>query len=546
MTERVNVGEAIARILEQHQVESLYGVISIHNLPIADAIGRREKIRFIAARGEAGSVTMADAHARFKGLGVALTSTGAGAGNAVGSLIEAMNAASPVLHLTGQVEREYLDRDASFIHETKDQLSFLKASSKAAFRISSPEHAVGVIREAIRIATTVPMGPVSVEIPIDVQAAEIDLPANLAPVQALALPAAEQAEIDALAAQLTAAKRPMLWVGGGCLHAVDEVRALADLGIPVLSSTHARGVLADDHPRNLRAFHNATAVEQLLEQADLLLVVGSRLRSNETKTYSLAFPDQVIQIDASPMAQQRNYKISQFICGDSRDTLARLLQAMSGLSKIDADYDAQITAAREQAIAKLREQMDQYALICDHLRAALPEDGIFVRDITMSGSTWGSRLFPVQRPKQNIHSLAGAIGLGLAHAIGAAIANPTKKVVGLVGDGGLMLGIGEIATMAQENTDMVLMVMNDGGYGVMRGIQNNYFSGRQYFNALHTPDYRLLGESMGIKSWKVGSAAEFKTAIQQAIAIDGPALIELDMHAIGPLQFAGPPQKKLY
>ncbi len=169
MTERVNVGEAIARVLEAHQVDSIYGVISIHNLPIADALGRREKIRFVAARGEAGAVTMADGHSRFKGLGVALTSTGAGAGNAVGSLIEAMNAGSPVLHLTGQVEREYLDRDASFIHETKDQLTFLRASSKAAFRITSPDNAVGVIREAIRVATTVPMGPVSVELPIDVQ-----------------------------------------------------------------------------------------------------------------------------------------------------------------------------------------------------------------------------------------------------------------------------------------------------------------------------------------------------------------------------------------
>ena len=173
MSEKVNVGEAIARVLEAHQVDSVYGVISIHNLPIADAIGRREKTRFVCARGEAGSVTMADAHARFKGLGVAITSTGAGAGNAIGSLIEACNAASPVLHITGQVEREYLDRDASFIHEAKDQLTFLRASSKAAFRITSPDNAVGIVREAIRIATTVPMGPVSIEIPIDVQASEI-------------------------------------------------------------------------------------------------------------------------------------------------------------------------------------------------------------------------------------------------------------------------------------------------------------------------------------------------------------------------------------
>ncbi len=546
MTERVNVGEAIARVLEQHQVDSIYGVISIHNLPIADAVGRREKIRFVAARGEAGCVTMADSHSRFTGLGVALTSTGAGAGNAVGSLIEAMNAGSPVLHLTGQVEREYLDRDASFIHETKDQLTFLKASSKAAFRITSPDNAVGVIREAIRVATTVPMGPVSVEIPIDVQAAEIDLPANLGPVKALQLPIAEDAEVSLIADAIKTAKRPVFWIGGGTLNAVEEVKAIADLGIPVVSSTHARGVLADNHPRTLGAFHNSAAVEKLLQDADLLVVVGSRLRSNETKTYSVVFPENIIQVDANPVAQQRNYKIGQFVCADAKDTLARVVNALSGVSKVDAAYDAEIKAARENAIEALRTQMDQYALICDHLRAALPEDGIFVRDITMSGSTWGSRLFPVQTPNKNIHSLAGAIGLGLAHAIGASIANPTKKVVGLVGDGGLMLGIGEIATMAQENTDMVLMVMNDGGYGVMRGIQNNYFGGRQYFNELHTPDYQALGESMGVKSWKVGSAEEFKTEIQEAINLNGPAVIELDMNSIGPLKFAGPPQKKLY
>lgn len=546
MTEKVNVGEAIARVLEAHQVDSMYGVISIHNLPIADAVGRREKIRFVAARGEAGCVTMADSHSRFTGLGVALTSTGAGAGNAVGSLIEAMNAGSPVLHLTGQVEREYLDRDASFIHETKDQLTFLKASSKAAFRITSPENAVGMIREAIRVATTVPMGPVSVEIPIDVQAAEIDLPANLGPVKALQIPVAEDSEVSFIAEEIKKAKRPVFWIGGGTLNAVAEVKAIADLGIPVVSSTHARGVLADNHPRTLGAFHNSVAVEQLLKDADLLVVVGSRLRSNETKTYSVVFPDNIIQVDANPVAQQRNYKVNQFICAEAKDLLARVVTALNGNSKVDSNYDADIKAARENAIQALRTQMDQYALICDHLRTALPEDGIFVRDITMSGSTWGSRLFPVQTPNKNIHSLAGAIGLGLAHAIGASIANPTKKVVGLVGDGGLMLGIGEIATMAQENTDMVLMVMNDGGYGVMRGIQNNYFNGRQYFNELHTPDYKLLGESMGVKSWKVGSAEEFKTAIQEAINLNGPAVIELDMNSIGPLKFAGPPQKKLY
>ncbi len=546
MSEKINVGEAIVRVLEAHGVDSMYGVISIHNLPIADAVGRRKQMHFVCARGEAGAVTMSDAHARFKGLGVSLTSTGAGAGNAIGSLIEATNAASPLLHLTGQVEREYLDRDASFIHEAKDQLTFLKASSKAAYRINSPEQAVGIIREAIRVATTVPMGPVSVEIPIDVQASLIELPHDLGPVGALQLPAANAGDVADLAAALKAAKRPMVWIGGGCLNAAAEVEALADLGVPVVSSTHARGVLSDEHPRSLGAFHNAAAVENLLAKSDLAIVVGSRLRSNETKTYSLAFPENLYQIDAHPGAQQRNYRVKRFICADAKTILGQLVAALAGHSKVDSAYDEAIGAAKAAAVAGLRKQIDNYALICDALREALPRDGILVRDITMSGSTWGSRLFPAYGPNGNIHSLAGAIGLGLATGIGAAIANRDKKVVTLVGDGGLALGVGEIATMVQEQTNMVLMVMNDGGYGVMRGIQNNYFEGRQYYNELHTPNFKALGEAMGVKSWRVDSVASYAAAIKEAVAHQGPSLVEVMMDGVGPLNFAGPPQKKLY
>ncbi|HHQ4518712.1 thiamine pyrophosphate-binding protein [Aeromonas veronii] len=546
MSNQVNVGEAIARVLEAHGVGSVYGVISIHNLPIADAIGRRERIRFVAARGEAGAVTMADAHGRFSGLGVAITSTGAGAGNGVGGLLEALNAGSPLLHLTGQVEREYLDRDASFIHETRDQLTFLKASSKAAFRINSPEQAVGVLLDAIRIATTVPMGPVSVEIPIDVQAAQITLPAELGPIAPLQLPAPAAPDLAKLVAALKTARQPLLWVGGGALACHEEVLALADLGVAVISSTHGRGILSDEHPRSLGAFHNAAAVEALMAQCDLAIVVGSRLRSNETRTYSLALPRPLYQVDAHPGAASRNYASDHFVCGDAKVVLAALRDSLQGETKVNRAFDQAISEAKGSAIAALTEQLGPYATLCGQLRQALPQDAILVRDITMSGSTWGSRLFPIWAPNTNIHSLAGAIGMGLSMAIGTAIANPTRKVVGLVGDGGLMLGVGELATMVQEQTNLVLLVMNDGGYGVMRGIQNHYFGGRQYFNQLHTPDFRALGQSIGLASWQVSDLAGFEQAIAQACALKGPALIEVKMQGIGPLNFAGPPQKKLY
>jgi Thiamine pyrophosphate-requiring enzymes [acetolactate synthase, pyruvate dehydrogenase (cytochrome), glyoxylate carboligase, phosphonopyruvate decarboxylase] len=215
MSEMITVGDAIARTLEQYQVEAIYGVISIHNLPIADAVGQRGNIRFVPARGEAGSVTMADAHGRFSGLGVALTSTGAGAGNAVGALVEAMNACTPLLHLTGQVEKAWLDADTGFIHETRDQLTFLKASSKRAYRISNANQAIAILHKAIQDAQTPPCGPVSVEIPIDIQGAKIPLSLVTKPVKPASVPAVDTGMVDALWAQLKQAKQPLLWLGAG-------------------------------------------------------------------------------------------------------------------------------------------------------------------------------------------------------------------------------------------------------------------------------------------------------------------------------------------
>src|SRR3546814_539878 len=214
MPEQITVGELTARFLEACGVDTAFGVISIHNMPILDAFGRRNTIRFVPSRGEAGAVNMADAWARVRGqLGVAITSTGTAAGNAAGAMVEAQTAGTPLLHLTGQIERPYLDRRWSYIHEATDQPGMLKAVSKAYFRIWSPETALGVLQEAARVALSAPSGPVSVEIPIDVQEALVDLPASIAPLPLLVGPP-DAAALDAFAEILAKAKRPIIWAGG--------------------------------------------------------------------------------------------------------------------------------------------------------------------------------------------------------------------------------------------------------------------------------------------------------------------------------------------
>ncbi|WP_318152538.1 thiamine pyrophosphate-binding protein [Halomonas sp. M4R1S46] len=541
----ITVGEAVARTLEAYAVSAVYGVISIHNLPIADAIGRRERVRFVPSRGEAGAVTMADGHTRVGGLGVALTSTGAGAGNAVGAMLEALNAGTPLLHITGQVEKAYLDRDAGFIHETRDQLGFLEACSKRAYRACTPEQVVPLLHRAIQEAMTLPRGPVSLEIPIDIQASRVEW-VEAAPAAPAAPAPVSEAEIDGLAERVLAAERPVLWIGGGCLEAGEAVRRLADAGIPVVSSTHARGVLPDSHPRSLRAFHSAPAVEELFASSDLMLVAGSRLRSNETRTFSVALPRPLVQIDVDPAAAHRNYQADAFLCGECGDVLSRLADRLEEKREPDAEVDRDVARAVQAAERALRDQVGEYAKLCDAVRESLPVDGIFVRDITVSGSTWGSRLLPSERPLTNIHSLAGAIGQGLATGIGCAVGAQGRKVVTLVGDGGLMLMVGELATLAQEGLDMTLVVMNDGGYGVMRGIQDKYFEGRQYYNDLHTPDFQAMADALGLPRWKVSRGDDFAGVLAEAVGSAGPAIVEVDMASVGPLEFAGPPQKTLY
>lgn len=542
------VGDLVAEFLQQIGVTTTFGVISIHNIPMLDAIGRRNAIRFVMARGEAGGGHMADAYARVSGeLGVLFTSTGPGAANAAGALVEARFAGTPMLHLTGQTATANIDRGQGAVHDVPDQLGMLKSISKAAYRVRSPQTALGTLVRAATEALTPPTGPVSVEIPIDIQRTSISRPGEL---DALVLPvpkadAGDTAMLDEIASRLRSARRPLLWTGNGAKFAGAAVARLVELGIPVITSWNGRGVLPEDHPMTLATLSTTPEVQEFLKSVDLLLVAGCRLRGHETADMSMALPEGRIQIDIDPTANGRTYSCDLFHCADAGaalDAIADRLTFDGGLA-IAPGYTAEIAEAKEQACTNFPKVLGAYETFPKQMRAAMPRDAIWVRDITLNNTTWGNRAFPIYGPRDSVYPVGAAIGPGMQLGIGAALGAKGRKVVSMCGDGGFNLNMTELWTAVQENVDVVFVVMNDKGYGVIKHIQDTLYGGRHFYGDLLGPDLEKLSAVAGINYRRVDAAGGLEVAVSSALAVSGPSIVEVDMKKIGdfPRYFRPPP-----
>ncbi|MEO8835960.1 MAG: thiamine pyrophosphate-binding protein [Caldimonas sp.] len=548
-SDRCTVGAAIAAFLEECGVKAAFGVISIHNMPILDAMATRGRIRFVMARGEAGGAGMADAYARTTGgLGVCLTSTGTAAGNAAGALVEALTAGTPLLHLTGQIETQYLDQNLSYIHEAPDQLTMLRAVSKAAFRVRSIETAISTLKLSVQTALTAPTGPVSVEIPIDIQAALIAIPIDLKPLPiATQQPAADA--LDELADRLAQARRPLLWLGGGARAAGVAATRLLALGFGVVTSTQGRGIVAEDDPRTLGAFNLHKPVEDFYQSCDAMLVVGSRLRGNETLKYELKLPRPLYRVDADASADGRCYASDYFVCSDSTLALNGLADRLQGRMRVAPRFIGDLQQARRAAEQLLLDGLGPYGALVSQLQEAAGRHFNWVRDVTVSNSTWGNRQLKIFDPLAGVHALGGGIGQGLAMAIGAAVGAAEtasgRKTFCLAGDGGFILNLGELATAVQEKADVVFVLMNDQRYGVIQNIQDAQYGGRRCYVELHTPDYAQLAASIGLGHARVGEIGDLPVAFDKALSAQGPFIVEIDMRAIGSFKsaFAGPPVK---
>ena len=343
MASDYTVGDLVAEFLTQCGVTTAFGIASVHNIPMLDAIGRRNAIRFVMARGELGGAHMADGYARVSGgLGVIFSSTGPGAANAIGGLIEARFSGTPVLHITGQTATKFVDRELGTVHDAPDQLGMLRSVSKSAYRIRSAQQAIGVLTRAAVDALIAADRP-GQRGSADRSAAHAggtsgDL-RQLRPAAAAAAHAfrcrtgrTRRARHRGEASDAVA--------GSGARRAGAAVHKLLDLGFTMLNSINGKGIVSEEHPMNLGGLHGngMPKVQQFYQTVDLMLAVGTRLRGQETGDFAIKLPSNLIQIDIDPLANGRTYANTWFVCGDAQATLEALLPRIEGRMKVDPAY----------------------------------------------------------------------------------------------------------------------------------------------------------------------------------------------------------------
>jgi acetolactate synthase-1/2/3 large subunit len=533
MSTIMTAGDAIVAALEANGIRTLFGLPGVQMYPLFDALYRRKHtIRTVASRHEQGCAFMAYGFAQSTGQpGVFSVVPGPGFLNAGAALNTAWAANAPVLCITGQVPTPFIGKRRGHLHEMPDQLATLRSFMKWAERIERPADAPAIINEAFRQMLSGRRGPVAVEIAWDVLASSEAVPkATAAQIDPPLAPTASA--IEEAAKLLVAAKRPIIMVGSGAQHAVAEVLALAEaLDAPVTSFRGGRGIVAEDHELGMSNY----AASLLWPQIDVLLGIGSRLELPYLRwannylqyRYVATAPPQLIRIDIDPQEMQR-LRPHAPVAGDSALAAKALLEAVKRLGRKPTSERGFIADAKKLAASAVQKVQPMVGYL-EVIRAELPRDGFFVREVNQIGfASWYA--FPVFDPRTYVsEAFSGTLGYAFPTALGVKIAHPDKAVVCASSDGGFMFALQELASAVQEKINLITLVFNNNAFGNVLRDQQLGFDSRIMCAELQNPDFVKLAESFGVEAHRVHSPAALQPILREALAASGPVLIEVSI-----------------
>jgi thiamine pyrophosphate-dependent acetolactate synthase large subunit-like protein len=510
--------------LEQLGVELVFGLPGVHNLPIWKALSESD-IRLVGVRHEQTAVYAADGYARATGkLGVAVVTTGPGAANTLGATGEAMAAGSPVLVIATDIATG-LRREGVYggtLHETRDQTAMFVPVTKGARMLGDAGEIGPAALESGRHALAAPTGPVYLGVPPDLLLKE----ATAAPPTVVVAPAADPVPLRHAAELLTGAERPLIWAGGGALRA-EAGPAVGDLArklaAPVLTTYMGRGLLAPEHPCAVPGPVHSPEVGALWDEADVVLAVGTDFDGTNTQNWKMPAPPTLIAVNLDETEASKNYAADVALIGDARsvvEQLVRRVDARPGLRELERRL-AQIGA---ELSAWLYDDDPGAAALLEIVHRALPPDTVVFTDMCIPGY-WLGGYWRVPAPRKLGYPLGwGTLGFGFPASLGAALAGAGPTVC-LCGDGGFMYACGELATMMQEQIPLTIVLVDDGGYGMLRFDQ--VLAGEEPFGVdLLTPDFAALAGSFGLPSTRVpGFGPEFEQALRDSVAANEPRMI---------------------
>ncbi|WP_329057805.1 thiamine pyrophosphate-binding protein [Streptomyces sp. NBC_01453] len=518
-----NGGDLVVETLHGLGASTVFGLPGQHALGMFDAL-RRSDLRYVGLRVENNAGFAADAYGRVTGeVAPLLLSTGPGALMSLAALQEAAAASAPVLAIGSQIPVAGLGGGRhGYLHELRDQQASFRDVVKSVHTVRTQSQIPSAIAAAWESALTAPHGPVWVEIPQDVLLAQTALPVVTA-MDATPRDLVPRPELTAVAADLLSrAERPVIIAGGGVVRsdASGKLVALAEkVNAPVVCTFGGKGAFPWEHPLSLQSWMEDRHTTDLLEDADVLLVVGSGLGELSSNYHTFAPRGRVIQIEADAGKLESNHP-ALGIHADARLALSALLETVT--ERPDPSVPERVATL----LAAVRERLDGQDLsfereILGSVRAALPASSPSFWDMTIlaywAWSAWPGALHSAQG--------AGGLGYGFPAALGAAAADPSKPVLAVSGDGGAMYSIAELATAKQYNLLVTWLIVDDGGYGILREYMTDAF-GEATATELARPDFVALAESFGVPGVRT-SPETLQDDLAKALAEPGPSVVVL-------------------
>ena len=515
-------GKALVRSVLNQGIDTIFTIPGVQLDHFFNALhDEGNAVRVIQVRHEQAAAYMAFGYAQSTGrVGCFAVVPGPGFLNTTAALATAYGCNAPVLCLSGQIPTRHLGRGYGMLHEIPDQLAILRGLTKWAGRINHPSEVPAAVAEAFRQLQGGRPQPVGLEMPPDQMARR----AAVTPLEQQPRPAPLQPDPDlvARAAKLLGqAESPMIFAGSGAIGAEVELKQLAEmLQAPVVTHRMGKGVLSDRH----YLAQSTVAAKKIWSQVDVIMGVGSRMQGPRMQWP--AAPRKVVHIDIDPTEIGRIGRADVSLVADARETLKALIPALEKENRQRPSREDELVALKAEVMAQFDAELAPQMAYSRALRAALPDDGIIVDELTQVGYM-NRAAFPVYHPRSFISTgYQGTLGFGFATALGVKVAHPERPVLSINGDGGFLYTMPEMATAVQHGINVVAVVFNDGAFGNVQRMQKNEYGGRIIASDLRNPDFVGLAESFGALGLRAESPAELKSAIETGFDHSGPVLID--------------------